>query len=93
MDADWIPTTEDLREYVEVGGEARPWEASTPDMDAARAAAFDRWLAAHDAEVRAEQAEKDTQIAEDRMIRSNAPIYGDDPIRFIASASRGAVEK
>jgi hypothetical protein len=52
-------TTEEIREYVEVGGQSRPWEGPTLNQDAARAAAFDRWLAAHDREV----AEKCAQIA------------------------------
>lgn len=54
---EYIPTDEDIREYVEVGGQPRPWEEITADTeaaDAARAAAFDRWMANHDAKVRAE---------------------------------------
>jgi hypothetical protein len=52
--AEYTPTTQEIREYVEVGGEPRPWEeitAQSEAKDAARAAAFDRWLVAHDAEV------------------------------------------
>ena len=48
---EYTPTTEHIREYVEIGGEPRPWLPPTPDEDAKRAAAFDRWLAAHDAQV------------------------------------------
>jgi len=52
---EYTPTTEEIRDYVGEGGEPRPWIA--PDEDAeretARLAAFDRWLAAHDREVRA----------------------------------------
>lgn len=57
MTEQYTPTTEEVREYVEVGGEPRPWEEVTPESEskeAARAAAFDRWLAAHDAQVRAD---------------------------------------
>ncbi len=48
-----VPTTEEIREYVAVGGEPRLWEAPDAEADERRATAFDRWLAAHDAEVRA----------------------------------------
>lgn len=46
----YTPTTDEIRDYVMVGGEPQPWLPPTPDIDATRAAAFDRWLAAHDAE-------------------------------------------
>lgn len=49
--ADYVPTTEEIREYVEVGGELRPWLPPTPDEDAKRAAAFDRWLTEHDRQI------------------------------------------
>lgn len=49
--APYIPTTDEIREYVEVGGEYRPWESPTPAADEKRVAAFDRWLSAHDAQV------------------------------------------
>src|SRR3546814_16038349 len=58
--AEYTPTTAEIREYVEVGGEPRPWEEITPETEskeAARAAAFDRWLAAHDAQVLRDAAE------------------------------------
>jgi len=64
MADEYVPTTEEIRDYVEVGGEPRPWMPPEPTKDAARAAAFDRWLAAHDAETRRDQAEKDAGIAE-----------------------------
>lgn len=51
--SEYTPTTEELREYVEMGGEQSPWLPPTPEKDALRAAAFDRWLAAHDREVAA----------------------------------------
>jgi len=54
---EYTPTTEEIRDYVEVGGEPQPWMPPDDDKDAARAAAFDRWLAAHDAEIRRDQAE------------------------------------
>jgi len=61
---EYTPTTEEIRDYVEVGGEPRPWMPPEPAKDAARAAAFDRWLAAHDAEIRRDQTEKDaTELA------------------------------
>ncbi|MFJ2506308.1 hypothetical protein [Microbacterium sp. NPDC087592] len=55
--SEYAPTTEEIREYVETGGEPRPWVAldeAEKSREQARAAAFDRWLAARDAEVRAE---------------------------------------
>lgn len=51
--SDYTPTTEEIREYVEVGGEPALWLPPTPERDAARAAAFDRWLDAHDRRVAA----------------------------------------
>ncbi|WP_167131938.1 hypothetical protein [Paramicrobacterium chengjingii] len=48
----YTPTTAEIREYVEVGGEPRPWEPPTPEIDAKRAAAFERWLAQVRAEAR-----------------------------------------
>lgn len=59
-DTEYTPTTAEIREYVEVGGEPRPWEPVTEEsdaLDARRAAAFDRWLAAHDREVAAKALE------------------------------------
>ncbi|MGG7510884.1 hypothetical protein [Plantibacter sp. YIM 135249] len=54
MDDANVPTTEQIRDYVEAGmAVARPWEEPTPERDNARAAAFDAWLAAHDREVEA----------------------------------------
>jgi hypothetical protein len=57
MTASYIPTTEEIREYIEVGGEPRPWielNAEEEAKEAARAAAFDRWLAAEVRESKAE---------------------------------------
>jgi len=48
---DYTPTTEEMRDYVSIGGEPQPWNPPSRALDDARAAAFDRWLAAHDAEV------------------------------------------
>lgn len=76
---EYVPTTEEIREYVEIGGEQRPWEEPTPEKDAARAAAFDRWLAAHDAEVLAVRSEAlDTlQRIADRLGTSRlGTLYG-----------------
>lgn len=53
--SEYTPTTAEIREYVETGGEPRPWvelDAAEEAREAARAAAFDRWLTAHDAEMR-----------------------------------------
>lgn len=50
----YTPTTEHIREYVATGGEPRPWLPPTPAKDEARGTAFDRWITAHDAEVRAQ---------------------------------------
>lgn len=55
---EYMPTTEEIRDYVEVGGEPRPWMPPEPEKDGARAAAFDRWLDDHDASVRAEAREQ-----------------------------------
>lgn len=55
-DQPYTPTTEEIREYVEMGGEPRPWEPPTPEGEALeikRREAFDRWLAAHDAAIEA----------------------------------------
>lgn len=52
--SDYTPTTEEIREYVETGGEPRPWvelDAAEEAREKARGEAFDRWLAAHDAEL------------------------------------------
>ena len=51
-DTEYTPTTAEIREYVEVGGEPRPWE---PER-------FDRRLAAHDAEVAAKALEDVLEI-------------------------------
>lgn len=54
--SEYTPTTEAIREYVETGGEPRPWvelDETEQARERDRVAAFDRWLAAHDAEVRA----------------------------------------
>lgn len=53
-DQPYTPTTEEIRDYVEMGGEPRPWEPPTPEGEALeikRREAFDRWLAAHDAAI------------------------------------------
>lgn len=66
-DTEYTPTTAEIREYVEVGGEPRPWEPVTEEsdvLDARREAAFNRWLAAHDAEVAAAERERCARIAD-----------------------------
>lgn len=65
-DREYTPTTEEIREYVETGGEPRPWvelDEAEEAREKARGEAFDRWLAAHDAEVlRAAAAELEDSI-------------------------------
>lgn len=54
--SEYTPTTDEIREYIETGGEPRPWvelDEAEKAREKARVAAFDRWLAAHDSEVRA----------------------------------------
>lgn len=54
---DYTPTTAEIREYVETGGEPRPWvelDEAEEALERARGEAFDRWLATHDAEVQAQ---------------------------------------
>lgn len=52
MTEQYTPTTEDIREYVETADRVTAHMFSHDTPDAAKA--FDRWLAAHDAQVRAE---------------------------------------
>ncbi len=51
MADEYVPTTDEVRDFVEMGGDPHPWALPDPEADRARAEAFDRWLAAHDAEV------------------------------------------
>ena len=51
---DYTPTTEEVREYVSIGGEYRPWDAPDSSKEKAREAAFDRWLADRDRKIAAE---------------------------------------
>lgn len=74
-DTEYTPTTDEIREYVEVGGEPRPWE-SPSEKDAARAAAFDRWLAAHDREVAA-KALRDWADMQERTLENFAYVADD----------------
>ncbi|MDQ0726831.1 hypothetical protein [Microbacterium sp. W4I20] len=58
---DYTPSTEEIREYVETGGEPRPWvelDEAEEALEKSRGEAFDRWLAAHDREVAATSIEK-----------------------------------
>lgn len=101
--SDYTPTTEEIREYVEEGGEVRPWIA--PDDEAEgrlaklRGEAFDRWLAAHDAAVARESAASawDEAVAaifawwstpEDERPLAIVNPYGDGP----TDEARAAVE-
>jgi len=49
--SEYTPTTDEIRDYVEAGGDPKPWLPPTPELDAKRAAAFDRWLSAREAEI------------------------------------------
>lgn len=58
--SDYTPTTEDIRNAYMSGD----WNDNPTDDDAMKrhfAAKFDRWLTAHDAEVRADEREKVAQ--------------------------------
>ena len=48
---DYTPTTEDIRDYIGGGGDIGGFGSLTTEQEANRVAAFDRWLAAHDAEM------------------------------------------
>ena len=78
-DTEYTPTTAEIREYVEVGGEPRPWEPVTEEsdaLDARRAAAFDRWLAAHDGVVAARALEDAADAFEsDDLYADGAAAY------------------
>lgn len=54
---DWIPSAEQVRSHY-VFNQSNQWEPE-------RGEAFDRWLAEHDAKVRAEEREKSAQVAEE----------------------------
>lgn len=101
--SEYTPTTEEIREYVETGGEPRPWVAlddAEKSREQARVAAFDRWLAAHDAEVRAgvvaeEPASTDTfedgyqaAIADVRWLADARDRYVDERVQFQTSSVR-----
>lgn len=73
--SEYTPTTEEIREYVETGGEPRPWvelDDTEKALEKARSEAFDRWLAAHDAEVRA-SVESDP-AKDERLVRYMAMV-------------------
>ena len=91
-DQPYTPTTEEIRDYVEMGGEPRPWEPPTPEGEALeikRREAFDRWLAAHDAaiEAAAEQrgAERELREIADHMYENTSVIIDGD--KFTACSS------
>lgn len=72
MSDDYTPTTEEVRRGF---GEAFTGDGSIVDQDAVAAenrAEFDRWLAAHDAEVRAEGVEWEYR----RVRPDGRPVYG-----------------
>jgi len=80
--SDYMPTTAEMREYVEMGGEQAPWHQPTPEIDASRAAAFDRWLAATVATAKAD-ALKDAALsglfgtnAQTRLLEMSNEIRG-----------------
>lgn len=59
MSDDYTPTTEQVRDAYMEG--TRSFWHPIPGPE------FDRWLVAHDAEVRADQQEQDAQIAADKF--------------------------
>ena len=85
MAEEYVPTDEEIREYVEVGGEPQPWLPYEPEKDAARAAAFDRWLADHDARVKADALED--------LVRDGIPDFDvDDWVLARAAELRGGAQ-
>ena len=58
---EYTPTTDEIRDHIVGGGDLGGWGSLTTGQEAARAAAFDRWLAAHDAEIRAERVAPDRE--------------------------------
>jgi hypothetical protein len=67
MAEQYVPTTEEIRDYVSIGGEPRPWLPLPPAEDEARAGAFDRWLAAHDRQVAERAGAQALRDAADRI--------------------------
>jgi hypothetical protein len=96
-DTEYTPTTDDIREYVTYG-DPKPWEApsaETRERESRRKAAFDRWLAAHDAELNARvRAEALEQAADEiRAVLDGGRTLGgasDDWLRSRAAAIREA---
>lgn len=78
---EYTPSTAEIREYVEVGGEPRPWMPPEPAMDAARAAAFDRWLSAHDREVAARAWDEGLDAAARVLVLPERAVQPDNPYR------------
>lgn len=74
--SDYTPTTDEVREDF-----AYPWEAHKQDRPA-RLAAFDRWLAQHDAKVRTAT----LNAAADAVPPSTMPLGGElaisEPVRM-----------
>lgn len=86
--SEYTPTTDEIREYIETGGEPRPWvelDEAEKAREKARVAAFDRWLAAHDAEVRADEAAQWAQAVIDsgkqgeRIGAARAGVVAEEP--------------
>lgn len=76
---EYVPTTDEIREAaVETGGYS-PWFPPTPERDAKRGVAFDRWLAEHDREVAAD------------ALRDAATYMGTHPVLRVERA-HGAIE-
>lgn len=67
---EYVPTTEEMREYFAMGP-YQPW-AKAPMSDDARAAMFDRWLAEHDAEAVASIVAKVRHAAHDNQAAREA---------------------
>ena len=59
----YVPSEEEMREYVVVGGEYRPWAPPGDGTETARGAAFDRFIAKVRADTLREFAAKDIPAA------------------------------
>ena len=69
--SDWTPTTEQVRDGYRYDAEYEYHNPlSTEHVRLGRA--FDRWLAAHDAQVRAEERERIAQAIVDELARTTA---------------------
>lgn len=75
----YVPSEEEMREYVVVGGEYRPWAPPGDGTETARGAAFDRFIA----KVRA-----DTLRAFADELESQERVSPDDAMTILAMRER-----